>query len=45
MAYKLPRGKCPYCGRRVALRVNGTVREHQDKETGRKCGGSGQRAS
>ncbi len=24
----LPRGRCPVCGREVALRVNGTVREH-----------------
>lgn len=25
----LPRGECPVCGRVAALRVNGTLREHQ----------------
>lgn len=36
---KLPRGTCGTCGRDVALRRNGTTREHNDND-GRTCSGS-----
>jgi hypothetical protein len=48
MAHKLPRAKCPYCGRTQALTKDGKLRKHQVKDgvsAGRQCGGSGQRGA
>lgn len=39
MTYKRPRGKCPYCARRYALRKDGTLRFHKTRR-GMTCGGS-----
>jgi ubiquinone/menaquinone biosynthesis C-methylase UbiE len=53
MSNKLPRGKCRYCGKSVALRKDGKLRRHlrtsaeirMGWETADVCGGSGQYAS
>lgn len=45
MSFKGPRGKCPYCGRKVAVRKDGRTHVHQVKGTGRTCPGSGARAT
>ena len=37
---RLPRAACPECGRDVALRVGGELREHRD-ESGQKCPAQG----
>lgn len=38
----LPRGKCPVCGKSVALRKEGVLREHQWRGANSgKCEGSG----
>lgn len=37
----LPRARCPLCGRHVALRVLGRLREHLIEPLGDKCPGSG----
>jgi hypothetical protein len=45
-AYKLPRGRCPWCGKTRALDLRGKVRRHLDPsrpEPGAVCPGSGQR--
>jgi hypothetical protein len=41
MAYKIRRGKCPYCGHRKALTKDGKLWSHEDN--GERCPGSGQR--
>jgi hypothetical protein len=39
---KLPRGICPACGREIALRNHGLLREHRARPTdARPCRGSG----
>jgi transposase-like protein len=43
MAYKLARGRCPYCGRTKALTKNGKIRKHNQRGKNLLCGGSGQR--
>jgi ribosomal protein L37AE/L43A len=43
MAAKLKRARCPYCGKRCALRVSGTIWAHMAKGTFLPCGGAGQR--
>jgi hypothetical protein len=56
MAYKKPRGKCPYCGKRKALTKDGRMHKHRlPRLTGdapaeslmvrQWCGGSGHPAS
>ena len=40
----LPRGRCPVCGDNVALRKNGTMREHRRHHDSPLCEGSGQPA-
>lgn len=37
----LPRGTCPSCGRNVALRKGGLVREHRAVDDAAVCRGSG----
>jgi hypothetical protein len=40
-----PRGTCSVCGADVALRRNGTPREHRGSDGTRVCPGSGQEAA
>ena len=41
MSPPLPRGRCPVCGRDVALRKNGIIREHRAPGETRVCRGAG----
>lgn len=41
----LERGRCPVCGRDVAIRRGGEVREHVPPSDTRKCKGSGKKAA
>lgn len=38
---KLPRRICVICAKEVAMRRNGTPREHINPNTGKTCAGSG----
>ena len=42
---KLPRRICVVCAKEVAVRRNGTLREHTNPNTGEKCAGSGLNAA
>jgi hypothetical protein len=42
MAFKKPRGKCPYCGATFSVSKEGKLRKH-NTSSGKTCNGSGQR--